>query len=229
MRAVRGGLPGQGTGTAGPESHQPRAAATATGRRPGGDRVLRDDPGQRPVPGRLRYRARRAVPPAAVRVLRRLYRMRRDSVPEAAVPAVRRPADDRQRDRLFLDLRREPAHDAVDDRRARSRAGLVQLAVRGQRRVRARLPARRRSAPAAGPQPARRTARRRGCRPRRRDPRRAAAPRVGVRRATRPGRRTPAPAGRPRPGPPRGRGPDHRAGPPRTAQRVDRRRGRLGV
>ena len=51
---------------------------------------------------------------AAVRVLRRLRRMRRDAVPQAAVPAVRRPADDRQRHRLLLDLRRQPADHAVD-------------------------------------------------------------------------------------------------------------------
>ena len=63
-------------------------------------------PGQRPVTGRLRHSARRPVPAAAVRVLRRVRRLRRDAVPQAAVPAVRRPADDRQRDRLLVDLRR---------------------------------------------------------------------------------------------------------------------------
>ena len=48
----------------------------------------------------------------------------------------------------------------MDDRRRRARAGLVELAVRGQRRVRARLPARRRPAHRARPPAARRAARR---------------------------------------------------------------------
>ena len=104
----------------------------------GEHRVLRDAAGQRSVPGGLRHRPRHPVPAAAVRVLRRLRRLRRDAVPEAAVPAVRRPADDRERDRLLLDLRRQPADHPVDDRRGRARPGLVELAVRGQRRVRAR-------------------------------------------------------------------------------------------
>ena len=88
---------------------------------------------------------------AAVRVLRRLRRLRRDALPQAAVPAVRRPADNRQRHRLLLDLRRQPAHHPVDHQRPGPRTGLVELAVRGQRRVRARLPPGRRPAHRAGP------------------------------------------------------------------------------
>ena len=110
--------------------------------------------------GRLRHRARHAVPGAAVRVLRRLRRLRRDALPQAALAAVRRPADGRQRDRLLVDLRRQPPDHAVDDRRRGARPGLVELAVRGQRRVRARLPARRRPAPRAGAPAPRRAARR---------------------------------------------------------------------
>ena len=56
-------------------------------------------------------------------------------------PAVRRPAAGRQRDRLLLDLRRQPADDALDHERGGPRPGLGELAVRGQRRVRPRLPA----------------------------------------------------------------------------------------
>ena len=126
----------------------PRAAG---GRGAGQHRVLRDAAGGRPVPGGLRHRARHAVPAAAVRVLRRLRGLRRDAVRQAAVAAVRRPADGRQRDRLLLDLRREPAHHAVDDRPRRARPGLVELPVRGQRRVRPRVPAGRRPARRAGP------------------------------------------------------------------------------
>jgi pyruvate-ferredoxin/flavodoxin oxidoreductase len=40
-------------------------------------------------------------------------------------------------DVLLVDLRREPPHDAVERRAGRARPGLVELAVRGQRRVRA--------------------------------------------------------------------------------------------
>ena len=55
---------------------------------------------------------------AAVRVLRRVRGLRRDAVPQAAHPAVRRPPPDRQRHRLLVDLRRQPADDAVGHRRA---------------------------------------------------------------------------------------------------------------
>ena len=53
---------------------------------------------------------------AAVRVLRGLRRLRRDAVRPAAHPALRRPAGDRQRHRLLVDLRRQPAHHPVHDR-----------------------------------------------------------------------------------------------------------------
>ena len=123
-------------------------------------RVLRDAARERPVAGRLRHGARHPVPGAAVRVLRRLRGLRRDAVREAPLAALRRPADGRERDRLLVDLRRQPADHAVDDRRRRARPGLVELALRGQRRVRARLPARRRPAHRPGPPAPRRAARR---------------------------------------------------------------------
>ena len=62
-----------------------------------------------------------AAAAAAVRVLRRLRRLRRDAVPQAAEPALRRPRADRQRHRLLVDLRRQPADDALDDERATGR------------------------------------------------------------------------------------------------------------
>ena len=55
-----------------------------------------------------------------------------------AHPALRRPHDRGQRHRLLVDLRRQPAHHAVDDERRGPGPGLDQLAVRGQRRVRPR-------------------------------------------------------------------------------------------
>ena len=89
-----------------------RAAARARARE---HRVLRDPSGNRAVAGRLRHRARDPVPGTAVRVLGRVRRLRRDAVRQAALAAVRRPADGRQRDRLLVDLRRQPAHHAMDD------------------------------------------------------------------------------------------------------------------
>ena len=163
---------------------------TPAGQGAGEHRLLRDPAGQRPGPGGLRHRPRHPVPAAAVRVLRRLRGLRRDALPQGAVPAVRRPADDRERDRLLVDLRRQPADHPVDHRRRRARPGLVQLPVRGQRRVRAGLPAHRRPAPAAGPDEAGRAAGRDRARPGGRAADRAAAARVGVRRATPPGGRT---------------------------------------
>ncbi len=81
-----------------------------------------------------------AVPRAAVRVLGRLRGLRRDAVPQAAHAALRRPAAHRERHRLLVDLRRQPADHAVHDESRRPRAGVVELALRGQRGVRLRLP-----------------------------------------------------------------------------------------
>ena len=55
----------------------------------------------------------RATAGAAVRVLRRLRRLRRNALHLADDAAVRRPRADRQRDRLLVDLRRQPADHAV--------------------------------------------------------------------------------------------------------------------
>ena len=87
-----------------------------------------------------------AAAPAAVRVLGRVRRLRRDAVPEADEPALRRPGRDRQRHRLLVDLRRQPADDPLGGQPRGPRPGLDQLAVRGQRRVRPRASAGRRSA-----------------------------------------------------------------------------------
>ena len=151
LRAVRRGLSGLGAWRAGAQGDQPRRDRAADGGGAGEHRVLRAAAGGRPLAGGLRHRTRHAVPGAAVRVLRRVRRVRRDAVPEARFAAVRRPADDRQRDRLLVDLRREPAHDALDGRCRRARSGVVELAVRGQRRVRARPAARRRHATPSWP------------------------------------------------------------------------------
>ena len=59
-------------------------------------------------------------------------------------------AADRQRDRLLVDLRRQPAGDALVEQPRGPRTGLVELAVRGQRRIRSGLPPGRRQASGSG-------------------------------------------------------------------------------
>ena len=77
---------------------------------------------------------------AAVRVFRGLRRLRRDALRQAADAVLRRPHVDRQRHRLLVDLRRQPPLHALRGEPRGSRPGLVQLAVRGLRRVRHGLP-----------------------------------------------------------------------------------------
>jgi Pyruvate/2-oxoacid:ferredoxin oxidoreductase gamma subunit/ferredoxin len=114
--------------------------------------LLRDPAGSGSRPGGFLHGARGAVPAAAVRVLRRLRRLRRDPLRQAAVATVRRPAAGGQRHRLFLDLRRQPADHALVGQQRRARPGLVQLAVRGQRRIRFGLPPDRRQASGIRPE-----------------------------------------------------------------------------
>ena len=146
VRPVRRGLPGDqpARGRRQGDQHGGQAAAVDRGARQ--HRVLRNPAGERSRAGGFRRCARRAVPGAAVRVFRRLRRLRRDAVSQAAQPVVRRSGADRQCHRLLLDLRRQPAGHALDKERRRPRAGLVELAVRGQRRVRSWLPSRGRQA-----------------------------------------------------------------------------------
>jgi pyruvate-ferredoxin/flavodoxin oxidoreductase len=55
-----------------------------------------------------------------------LCRLWRDGLREATQPTLRRPGDDRQRHRLLVDLRRQPADDALYDACRRPRADLEQ-------------------------------------------------------------------------------------------------------
>ena len=133
-----------------------------------------------------------AVPRAAVRILGRLRGLRRDAVPQAAHATLRRSPADRERDRLLVDLRRQPADDAVHDESRRTGAGVVELALRGQRRVRLRLPdgARRPRRDRARPAPGARAADRR--RPGDGDARRGSVERGRHRGAARAGRGAPS-------------------------------------
>ena len=64
------------------------------------------------------------VHPAALRIQRRLRRLRRDALCQAALPALRRPRAHRERHRLLLDLRRQPADNALYHARRRTRPGM---------------------------------------------------------------------------------------------------------
>ena len=70
-----------------------------------------------------------ATAAAALRVLRRLRGLRRDGLRQAADAVVRRPAVHRQRHRLLVDLRWQPAHHALHLEPRGARSDLGQLAV----------------------------------------------------------------------------------------------------
>ena len=98
----------------GTEGDQPRSGRSTGDTAATQHRFLRDPPGERPSTRGLRNRPRNPVPAAALRVQRGLHGVRRDSLPEAAHPVVRRAADRRQRHRMLVDLRRQPTHHPVD-------------------------------------------------------------------------------------------------------------------
>ena len=76
--------------------------------------------------------------PAPLRVLRRLRRLRRDALHQAPHPARGRPRDHLERDRLLLDLRRQPPHHALYHQRRGQGPRLVQQPLRGRGGVRLR-------------------------------------------------------------------------------------------
>ena len=104
------------------QGDQPGAKTRAPRSRARQLRVLPQPAGSAPVVRQDRRTARFAAAAAAVRVLRRLLRLRRDALPEAAVAALRRPPGGRQRHRLLIDLRRQSADDAVFEKRRRTGA-----------------------------------------------------------------------------------------------------------
>ena len=218
--------PQQGGGQAQVDRHVPEGRAPR--RRARVVRLLPDDP--RPGPHRRprRHREGLAAAPAALRVLGGVRGLRRDALPEGAHAAGRRPAAGRERHGLLVDLRRQPPDHAVGRRPRRARAGVVQLAVRGQRGVRPRDAARARREGRPGREPAGGDGARARRGPRARAPRRDDRPR-------RRGDRAPAAAPRPAPRPDRPRRgsadprPAGRGGRPRPDERLDRGRRRLGL
>ena len=112
LQPVRDGLPGQGQVEPEAQGHRHGAPAAAAGGRAGELQVLPRSARPGPHDGQGR-REGRPVPAAALRVLGGLRGLRRDPVHQAHDPALRRPGADRQRHRLHVDLRREPAHDPL--------------------------------------------------------------------------------------------------------------------
>jgi ferredoxin len=128
------------------------------------------------------------VPRAALRVFGRVRRLRRDALPQADDAALRRPRRGRQRHRLLVDLRRQPADHAVHHKPRRPRPGVGEFAVRGQRRIRARPATLDRSARGARGRVADRACRAVAVRPGGRHPQGRSAHRGRHRRAARAGR-----------------------------------------
>ena len=116
MRAVRRGLPGAEPARAGRQGDQ-HGAESASGRAGAGA----TSPSSRRLPvndrARVDFANVRGVQflRAAVRVFRRLRRMRRDALSQAALATLRRPDDGRECHRLLLDLWRQSPCDAVDE------------------------------------------------------------------------------------------------------------------
>ncbi len=112
LRPLRRGLPGQGQGEPAPQGHRHGTRSRRSGSGARELRVLPRPPGSRPHHGEAGPQGL-PVPRAALRVLGGLRGLRRDPLHQAPDPALRRPGPDRQRHRLLLDLRREPAHHPV--------------------------------------------------------------------------------------------------------------------
>ena len=195
VRAVRRGVPGQGPRE--PAAQGDRHGAPAPPARGGAHelRLLPVAARSGAARGAADRRQGVAVPPAAVRVLGRMRGLRRDAVREAADAALRRPRAHRERHRLLVDLRRQPANDAVRDGRVRPGPGLVELALRGQRRVRPGLPPGARRPARPGPLARRRARSRPGSGPRRSPARRRPVERSRHPGATQAGRGAQASAG----------------------------------
>ena len=131
LRPLRGDMPGEGQEQRQPQGAQHGPAASAPR---GRDQELGL------LPDAARSAARRwgsvqhhqecAAPPAAVRILRGMLRLRRNALRQAGQPAFRRARGHRERDGAFLHLRRQPADHAVDQEQARQGPGMVQLSLR---------------------------------------------------------------------------------------------------
>ena len=114
LRRLRRRLSGQEQGSRQAQSDQHGAEAGAPRSRAGELRLLPRASRTGSDASQSRHGQGLAVARTAVRVLRRLCRLRRNTLFETDEPVLRRPRADRQRDRLLVDLRRQPADDALD-------------------------------------------------------------------------------------------------------------------
>ena len=137
LRCVRGRLSREEQDRCQPQGHQHGARRRSSGSRARALGHLPDHPAAGSGRPAARHDQGLAGAGAAVRVLGRLRRLWRDALPAARQPAVRRPHDRGQRHGLLVHLWRQPADHALDGQRGGPRTRLGQLAVRGQRGVRA--------------------------------------------------------------------------------------------
>ena len=138
LLAVRRILSGQGQGQSPAEGHRHGSAGAAPRGRARELRLLPGPSGSRPLAPAADGRQGLPVRSSPLRVLGRMRGLRRNALPQARQPALRRPRARGERHRLHVDLRRQPSDDAVDGRPGRPRTRMVQLSLRGQRRVRTR-------------------------------------------------------------------------------------------
>src|SRR5450830_158977 len=136
MRCLCQRLPGEEQDRGATSGHRHGAGGGAPRRRAKELAVLRLDTAAGPGPPASWVGERFTGSRAALRVLRGLCGVRRDALCQARVTTLRRPDRGRQRDRLLLDLRRQPTDHPLDRRSRRARAGVEQLPLRGHRRVR---------------------------------------------------------------------------------------------
>jgi pyruvate-ferredoxin/flavodoxin oxidoreductase len=127
LRNLHRGLPGPRQDQQLASRHQPGAGPDRPGTRKGELGLLPGTARGRPHHGQSQQRQEHPAPAAALRVLRSLRGLRRDPVREAPHPDVRRPRPHRQRHRLQLHLRRQPAHHSVHHqcRKAAVRSGPI--------------------------------------------------------------------------------------------------------
>ena len=89
-------------------------------------------------PGALQHRNGQGQPVGSpsLRIPQRLSRLRRNALHKAPHAALRRPAADRQCHGMHLHLRRQSPDYPLHEEGGRQGAGVVELSLRGQRRVR---------------------------------------------------------------------------------------------
>ena len=143
VRALRLYVPGPQEGRRGEQDarfqgdqHVSRRAPMRAGS--GELRLLPRPPSPRCLPLQRGHHKRQPVRDQPLRISQRLRRLRGNALHQAPHPALRRPSSRRECHGLQLHLQRQPSDDPLYQGTRRERSRLVQLALRGQRGIRAR-------------------------------------------------------------------------------------------